>query len=119
MVTIVAGMDLLPPDTVVRVQYGGGEEEYRLAQPRSDLDVLFCDAVLRDGGAAPSSDAGTPRVNVEKLECELWTGGSATLSVQADAYAEVERELEAEIDACGDVRTKDVRVELVRPDGGA
>ena len=126
-VVIVAPGSRLPADTVLRVKYGGGEEEYRLADPQTP-DVVFCRHAIADGGLLSKdasvgdggeSDAGVSLSSVEALSCKLWTNGAATATVQASGYEELVAELEAEIDdKCDEIVTKDVMLELVAGDGG-
>jgi hypothetical protein len=80
----------LPADTVVHVTYGGsGMEEYALAAPGRDHEVVFCDPADAFGvpleafaAAAGASGEGSTAA-VESLRCALWTGGFSKLEVSA------------------------------------
>jgi hypothetical protein len=72
----------LPADTALRVQYGGGVEEYHLDGANTGLKVVECDV---DADAA----------SLDSLSCKLWTQGAATVTVTASGFPQVERELEA------------------------
>jgi hypothetical protein len=114
IVTISTSSEPLPGDTLVRVHFGGGQDEYRLDRPPSPT-VLFCDP-LRDAGGA--TDAGSP---VHALRCALWTEGSATLEVRASGYAPHTETLAAKAapEECGlAFVTQKVEVELEPADGG-
>jgi hypothetical protein len=111
-VLVFAEEEPLPTDTIVRVKYGAGLEEYRLDQP-TQSKTMFCELAMRDGGLL-QADAGPP---VEALLCELWTGGAATVTVTAGGYPDIEQELDAKADECG-ITTKDVSIRLLRPDAG-
>ncbi len=144
MIRVTAERGALPADTVVRVTYGAGEEEYALLKPQAPREVMFC-SVLREAspdaqtsfdassedaagmgglGAGPSDagprDAG-PRDGGQgaamAVRCELWTGGAATVDVMASGYPVLQSELEAEADECGIV-TRDVDLVLTM-DGGS
>jgi hypothetical protein len=70
----------------------------------------------RDGGDGAPKGAPQPTA----LFCELWTNGPASVHVTASGYAVMDRDLESKLrdDNCG-VRTVDVDLVLVRPDGGS
>lgn len=107
---IKAAVGPLPEDLIVRVEYGGGEEEYVLANPATDPRVIFCDPSDRDGNVI---DAGTPAPNgvggagagaggaggeggapsrgpAEALFCGIWSFGPATIELETVAYPMVE-----------------------------
>ena len=128
---IITALDAaLPGDTVVRLAYGGGEDEYRLASPGTP-EVLFCSVADREGnsvdagrlsGAAgrgsggESGDGGAASTaSAEALRCRLWTDGPAELSVETESYPNAEPlELMPRSGAC----TVEKGLELVPPDGG-
>ncbi len=101
----------LPPDTVLRVKYGGGLEEYRLNDLVHTQEVVFCQHRL-DGGLP--AEAGVP---VDELYCEMWTQGAATVTVEATGYPDLEQKIEAQAkDRC--ILTVDVSLRLDLGDGG-
>lgn len=80
------------------------------------------DAASRRDAATDGDGAGGPNGAPEltALFCELWTNGPATVHVTASGYAVMDRDLESKLrdDNCG-VRTVDVNLVLVHPDGGS
>ena len=136
VVSIRAAGGPLPDDTTLRIAYGAGTEEYRLADPASTSEVVYCRVRWRDAGASEAGavldaaaaelDAGTPDAadtgagssEVDELSSELWTGGAATITVSASGYAELERDLTAEEDECG-VMTTEIPLTLVGEDAGS
>lgn len=131
-VTLTAKNGPLPYDTVVRVAYGGGIEQYDLASPPDQPEVVFCHQVRADGGAgqtdagsadsgdagradaaseAGSSDAGMAGGPVTALICDLWTNSAATINVQGSGYPVLEQPLQAESDDCG-IKTVDYQLVL-------
>ncbi len=137
-VTITAKYGPLPADTVVRVVYGGGEEEYALASPPAQPAVVFCHPIAADGGVATSdagdagdvdaaidassaeagsgaTDAGTSPVAA--LSCDLWTNAAATINIQGSGYPVLEEQLQAEKDDCG-IKTVEYALVLGEGDGG-
>lgn len=118
-VTLVAPAARLPPDTLVRVQHGSGTEEWRYSDATHPTRVVFCETRdVTDAGVVDASAAGDGGA-ANALECELWTGGSATLWATATGYEPIEKELSAEKGACG-LRTVPVELEFVlEGDGGS
>lgn len=123
-VTITAKNGPLPPDTVVKVEYGGGSEEYSLASPPPQPEVVFCDPIDADAGtgandggsdAAGTTDAGTGPVMA--LSCKLWTNAAATIDVQGSGYPLLEQQLQAQKDDCG-IKTVEYALVLGETDGG-
>lgn len=130
----------LPPDTVLRLHYGGraadDPEELDLANPKTP-EALFCYVADRTGrypkgeaplgssapgvdgaagaagagGAGGASGAGGA---IEALYCRLWTDGSADLDVITETYGKVSVELETQRSGC----TVEKTVELMPADGG-
>lgn len=81
-----AASGALPSDTSVLVEYGGGQEEYRLDDPVHQQEDVLCTTEPADAGA------------VMTLRCALWTQGAATVTVRASGYPELQEELEAQAD---------------------
>jgi hypothetical protein len=115
----------LPPDTVVKVLYGGsGTETYDLASPNRDPEVLFCApagadcSALPDGasavGAAGAAGSAGEDASVEALRCELWTGGFATVTVQGTGLTDPSYDLTPDDKVCTVSRC----LKLDSPDGG-
>jgi hypothetical protein len=137
-VQLTAPGALIPSDTAITVEYRGSESEtFSLARPAHNLDVCCrlglstsgalpdvpcpSGSALVEAGAAGRSDAAiAPPTEPTALFCELWTNGPATVHVTASGYAVMDRILESKLrdDKCG-VRTVDVALVLVRPDGGS
>lgn len=121
-VTITAKNGPLPADTVVKVAYGGGIEEYDLASPPDQPEVVFCDRVQADAGAG-QTDGGTDDAGnvasgpVEALTCSLWTNAAATIDIDGSGYPVLEQQLEAEKDDCG-IKTVEYTLVLGAGDGG-
>jgi len=121
-------MGPLPEDLIVRIEYGGGEEEYVLADPGTEQEALFCDPADREGNVidagapAPNGaggaggEGGAPSVGpVEALFCRIWSFGPARIEVETVAYPMVEPlDLTHERDVC----TGKAELELEMPDGG-
>lgn len=114
----------LPADTVVQVTYGGsGMEQYAVAAPSSDPEVVFCSPASTDGGAladtdgaagaAGSSSAGMSS-SIDALRCELWTGGVASVTVRGTGLSAVQYNFTPDGDQCTVRHT----VVLDSPDGG-
>ncbi len=115
----------LPADTVVHVTYGGsGMEEYVVAAPSSDPEVVFCSPASMDGGAladtdgaagaAGSANAGVSSSSIEALRCELWTGGVATVTVRGTGLSGMSYDFTPDDNQCTVRQT----VVLDSPDGG-
>ena len=107
----------LPADAVVRVTYGGsGMENYVLASPTVP-EVVFCSPAGADGGAIDLSAAGASGADdspVEELQCQLWTGGFASLSVTGTGLDGMSHDLTPKDDQCTVTQT----IVLDSPDGG-
>jgi hypothetical protein len=127
-VLIQAAVGPLPRDLLVRVEYGGGEEEYLLADPGTPV-VMFCDHAdrqrntLTDGGLGGSGGEGggggqggsTKFRGVEALLCKIWSFGSARIEVETMAYPDtMPLELTRKQNTC----TVKADLELSLPDGG-
>jgi hypothetical protein len=127
-VLITADNGPLPADLLVRVEYGGGEEEYLLASPGTPA-VMFCQHSDRDrnvlggggaGGATGEAGGGgeggaRSAPEVEALLCEIWSFGSARVEVETMAYPmTAPLELTRKQDVC----TVKAELELSLPDGG-
>lgn len=101
----------LPADTLLRVKYGGGVEEYRVSDSVQTQKVVFCQRRSTDGGPL---EAG---VSADEIACELWTQGAATVTVESSPYPTLEEPLEAEADGrC--IRTVEVDLVLGETDAG-
>ena len=108
---VTAGAKPLPSDTVLRVKYGGGVEEYRLDEAVHSQENVFCQHRDVDGGPV---EAGA---SVNELSCVLWTQGAADISVEASGYPDLEKTLEAKgKNRC--IETVDVTLTLDAGDGG-
>lgn len=129
----------LPPDTVIRLHYGGrasdDPEELDLADPKTP-QALFCYVSDRDGhypktelalGGGVSADSGAGGEGgaggepgaasakpIDALYCQLWTDGSADLDVITETYGKISVKLETQRSQC----TIDSTLELVPADGG-
>jgi hypothetical protein len=126
-VLITAAEGPLPEDLLVRLEYGGGEEEYLLANPGTPA-VMFCVHADRDrnrldagaGGAGGEGGGGgeggaAPARGVDALLCEIWSFGSARIVVETMAYPMT---LPLELTRKQDVCTVKAELELSLPDGG-
>ncbi len=91
----------LPRDVKIEVKYGGGVELYDAAYPVATPQVVECRQEL-DQDAAEDASAG----QLEKIVCDLWTDGAASVTVTAEGYPKTERALAAETDECGVVMTE-------------
>jgi hypothetical protein len=127
-VLIQAAEGPLPRDLLVRVEYGGGEEEYLLANPGTPV-VMFCRHsdrqrnALMDAGVDGSGGEGgggghggaVKFRGLEALLCEIWSFGSARVEVETMAYPEtMPLELTRKQDTC----TVKADIELSLPDAG-
>jgi hypothetical protein len=122
----------IPDDVRILVRFGSGEEEFAAEAPNDKPTVVFCtihwmgDAAPNaspevGGGGLDASDEDVVRVGepnmeaglrdgqlqIEKVVCDLWTHGAATVTVQASGYPKVERELSADRDECGIVQKEE------------
>jgi hypothetical protein len=125
-VLITAADGPLPEDLLVRLEYGGGEEEYVLANPGTQA-VIFCrhsdrnrNVLLGDGGAGGEAGAsghgGAASVHdVEALLCQIWSFGSARGVVETAAYPMT---MPLELTRKQGVCTVKADLELSLPDGG-
>jgi hypothetical protein len=110
----------LPSDTVVHVTYAGsGTEDYVLAAPSSDPEVVFCypssadgGVLIDNGGAAGAS--GDDASSVQALRCELWTGGFSELTVHASGVPDTSYDLSPDDSQC----TVSQVIVLDSPDAG-
>ncbi len=101
----------VPTDTLLRVKYGGGVEEYRVSDAVQTQEVTFCQRRSEDGGAVP---AGEPP---SEVTCELWTQGAATIAIETSSYPRLDSSLEAEAEGrC--IQTVEVTLTLGEGDGG-
>jgi hypothetical protein len=129
-VLIQAAEGPLPDDLVVRVEYGGGDEEYVLASPGTPV-VMFCRHSdrernpLMDGGTSwhgsggqsggGGEGGGASVHDVEALLCEIWSFGAARIEVETAAYPmTTPLELTRKQGAC----TVEAELELSLPDAG-
>lgn len=110
--TVRADGKPLPHDVKIEVKYGGGVELYDAAHPVATPQVVECEQRL-DSDAGEDASAG----QLERIVCDLWTDGAATVTVTAKGYPETERSLAAETDTCGVVMT-DQEITLREGDGG-
>ena len=92
----------VPQGTKLTVEYGAGTESYELGGANPTPRALFCTPLTNDGGAlAPDASVDAATASGEKLVCDLYTEGAATITVVAEGYVEIERELGAKRDRCG------------------
>lgn len=128
LITAVDGP--LPADTVVKMVFGGGMDEYRLTDDTTDPENLFCTPSDRegnpvladngeggrsaqaghDGGAGGASSDGT----VEGLRCDVWSDSSVTLTVTTSTYPVAVAQLQGKKGVC----TVSSEIELSPSDGG-
>ncbi len=106
-VTVEAGDGPLPGDTVVRVRAGGTTEQH---PPLGSRTMLFC-TEMSDGDL----DAGA---ELEELQCSLYTGQAAELTVQAFSYPDHESTLTVERSDEGCIVTREEQVVLLPADAG-
>jgi hypothetical protein len=108
VVTVHSELGLLPEDTLISVVFGGeGHETYR-PNGHNARQVLFCEPTRSSvnsaagaggvsgenhayvggaGGEEPDASAGEAGSrSIRAIGCELWTGGPALLTVQADPW---------------------------------
>jgi hypothetical protein len=117
----------LPDDLVVRVEYGGGEEEYVLAHPLTP-EVMFCRHSDRDrnalmdagaignGSGGEGGGGGEGGVHgVEALLCEIWSFGAARVEVETMAYPMT---MPLELTRKQGVCTVKANIDLSLPDAG-
>ena len=102
----------LPPDTVVRVTYGGsGMEAYTLAAPGANHEVVFCSVADADGVPLESSSSegagakGEEERSVFALSCALWTGGFTTVEVRGSGIESTSHDLLPREGGCTVART--------------
>lgn len=111
ILTVRAAFGLLPEDTTVLVTFGGdGHESYR-PDARNERQVLFCDATRAtaggEGGAngadmqdlAGAGGTSADVAGISTIACELWTGGPASVRVQASGWS-VSQALTPKADTC-------------------
>jgi len=127
--TLNSPTDSFPADTEITVTFGGGSEEtYSLSAP-NDPEVLFCETTKAPGtgsneggaggansgeagsggsagsnwhghgGAATSGGAGGTSRAVSSIQCEIWSGGPATVSIHAGAW-HTKRDLKPDEERC-------------------
>jgi len=99
--TVRADGKPLPRDVKIEVKYGGGVELYDAAHPVATPQVVECRQEL-DEDAGEDASAG----QLERIVCDLWTDGAASVTVTAEGYPKTERALAAETDECGVVMTE-------------
>ncbi|HEY6723092.1 MAG TPA: hypothetical protein VI197_03645 [Polyangiaceae bacterium] len=108
-ITVRAHAGPLPADTILTLRYGGGVEVYDLAQPATQHSVLFCDpkptahGVGGNGGEAGAGGAaGAPASSAtDRLTCDVWVEGAATIEVSGGGYPALSQQLEGEANDCG------------------
>ena len=92
----------VPQGTKLTVEYGAGSESYELGGANPIPRALFCTPLTNDGGAlAADASADAATASGEKLVCDLYTEGAATITVVAEGYTQIKRELQAKRDPCG------------------
>lgn len=120
-VAITAADGPLPQDTALSVTYGGVTEDYALASPPTQPEVVYCTRLLGDAGAPDAgADAATPdggALVVDSLSCDLWTQAAATIQVEASGYPTITENLAPKTNDCG-VMTVEYALVLDRGDGG-
>jgi hypothetical protein len=97
--TVKAEEALLPPQVIITVKYGSGQEIYDAEHPNQSPQVVFCEQVQADGGAIEGDASASG--SMEAIACDLWTDGAATVKVTGQGYADIEQDLKAESDDCG------------------
>ena len=126
-VTISAYSGPIPPDTIVRLYYGGRPpdmpEELELAHPKTP-QALFCypadrngiydpqgpaigtqshtraSAAAGAGGEGAGGEGGAASGGLDALVCNLYTDGSARLEAESQLYGVNELELQLKKDVC-------------------
>ncbi len=78
----------LSADTVIHVTYGGsGMEDYSPSELGVVHEVVFCTPEHADGGldlvdaSAEAGASGSEESGIDKIVCQLWTGGYAKIEV--------------------------------------
>ncbi|HEX6275230.1 MAG TPA: hypothetical protein VFZ53_19455 [Polyangiaceae bacterium] len=104
----------VPSDVIVSIQYGGGEDEYRIPD-HGKHSALFCTPSDREGNPLQAGGVGGerpvergpggfggagPGAGLEALACELWTDSPATLTVETTMYPTATEELSAKKGKC-------------------
>jgi hypothetical protein len=134
---VITALDApLPADTLVSVEYGGGEMEEYSPTEQPECHVLFCSPSDREGnpvghggqcssgfdglggaGGETSGGAGGKASGglLEGLRCKLWTDGPATVTVRTSMYPIKPVPLSAKTGKC----TVSAEIELGPDDGGA
>lgn len=123
----------LPPGTVLQITYGGNQSEsYVLGEANpGNVDVCCRPALPMPEGTLPSVSCAAPDASASKdagasdgggilaLDCELWTNGTAGVTVTGPGFPELDQVLEAKqrADNCG-VETQDERIVLLHADAG-
>ena len=123
LLTLRAVPGPLPEDIELTVEFGGGSESYKLADPVHSQETVLCEIETEDagtsaeGGVEAGADAGaSPAV---ALHCEVWSQGAAKVTVTATGYPSIlKREIEATQDSSHCIRTKPVDVVLGDKDAG-
>lgn len=101
-VTSVTGT--LPINTKVEVTFGGGLRETYSPFIKRQPTVLFCDPFPDgsggEGGAAGGAGGAPPNFGeIQRIDCNLWTHGPATVLIEALSWHET-RDLKLEGDEC-------------------
>lgn len=108
VVSVRAGDAPLPADTVVTVQSGGTTEQY---PPEGNRSMLFCTEV-----GAGDLDAGA---DLEEIQCSLYTGQAAALTVTASGYPSQEITLTVERSDDDCILTREEQLVLLPGDAGS
>lgn len=96
----------LPDATSIRIDHGGGSEEYRLGAAGHN-EILLCQVAYPDAQASGATE----------LACDLWTQSATDVTVTAPGYPPLARTLAVEVkDGC--IHTLNVELLLDPGDGG-
>jgi len=98
----------LSTDTVVHVTYGGsGMEDYSPSEHGVTHEVVFCTPEHADGGVerldasvAEAGASGSDDTGVDRIVCQLWTGGYAKLEVRTSGLDPVTYDLSPRQHSC-------------------
>ena len=106
---IVARGGALPPGLTIRVHTGGGDEAFDLSHPCSPDALLVC------YGAKVGDLCGDAAVRPpSRLSCNLWTDGTADVTVSGNGYPSTTQRLVPAPDECGNIKTSEAEIALDR-----
>ena len=119
----------LPADVRVSIEYAGGLNEHYSIPDHGKHRALWCTPSDREGNPLPAGGHGgqgsleagdsgrggaSADSGLEGLECELWTDGPATLTVETSMYPKATEPLAAKEGKC----VVAAEIVLALPDGG-